>query len=131
MLNSKVILIVEDEPINRELLNIFLGKLYKLEFAENLEDAITHLNATAFNLIITDVRLGNKADGNKVLKYARKSAKNAGIPVLVYTASGKSINQKSFSDEGFDGMIAKPVLEKQLLEQIASFLNNTSANGGK
>jgi two-component system sensor histidine kinase TorS len=124
MAEKKTILIVEDEPINRELLNIFLNKDYELTFTDHLEAAIKSLNESKFNLIITDIRLGDRLDGITVLKTSRESNLNKDTSVVAYTASNTSINKKSYVEEGFDGFISKPIMQDALLKKVAELLND-------
>jgi CheY-like chemotaxis protein len=58
-----------------------------------------------------------------LLQYIRKHARAGRTPVVAYTASDTSINQKSFAEEGFDGFISKPVLEAELLSKINELLS--------
>lgn len=122
MSNKKYILVVEDEKINRELIHIFLDRLYHLSFAERLDQAVILLNERVYDVIITDIRLGHKLDGIEVLKKVRASKLNKDTPVIAYTASESSVDHKTFFEEGFSGYIAKPVLQSELIAQIESLI---------
>jgi two-component system sensor histidine kinase BarA len=122
MREKKKILIVEDEEINRELLNIFLKKEYSLTFTDHLDAATRALNEEQFHLVITDIRLADRLDGIEVLKHSRSSMLNKSTSVVAYTASDNSINQKSYAEEGFDGFISKPMQQDLLLKKIAGML---------
>ena len=125
MPHKKNILIVEDENINRELLAISLSDTYTLTFADNLELAIKYISEITFQLIITDISLGNRFDGIKVLKYSKSiQSKNSQTLVLAYTASETSINQKSFTEEGFDGIISKPIIKSEILKQVENYISS-------
>lgn len=119
---KKKILIVEDEEINRELLNIFLNKHYELTFTDHLDAATRFINERQFNLIITDIRLADRLDGIAVLKNTRVSDLNKTTSVVAYTASDTSINQKSYAEEGFDGYISKPIMQDELLKKVNELL---------
>jgi CheY-like chemotaxis protein len=121
MKSRKNILIVEDEHINRELLKIYLEKHFDLTFAENLDTAIHCLDTNMFDLVITDIRLGSRLDGIVLLDHIRQHEQISKTPVVAYTASETSINQKSFAEEGFDGFIPKPVTESVLVPMIETF----------
>ncbi|MES2779048.1 MAG: response regulator [Bacteroidota bacterium] len=116
------ILIVEDEQINRELLKIYLESHYRLMFATDVDTAIQLINTTSFGLIITDIRLSGGLDGIELLQYIRKQPNMKDIPVIAYTASETSVNQKSFAEEGFDGFIYKPALQEEILQKVATLL---------
>ncbi len=123
MATRKKILIIEDELINRELLRIFLEKKYILTFAENLEMATDLIEGSAFNLIITDIRLGGKRDGIKVLQLCRASASNSTTPVLAYSASGVSKSGKGFVELGFDDFLSKPIDAENTLRKIDALIH--------
>jgi len=117
------ILIIEDEHINRELLKIHLDKQYDLKFANSFESGMEEINTHVFDLIITDIRLGGKLDGINLLRKTKQSKTNSQTPVMAYTASESSVNQKSFEDEGFDGFITKPILKAELERKVKTLLN--------
>jgi CheY-like chemotaxis protein len=119
---KSTILVVEDEHINRELIKIFLEKKYTLTFAADIDTAFRYVDETVFDLIITDIRLGGSVDGIKLLEYIRNGNSNTTTPVVAYTASDTSINQKSFAEEGFDDFIAKPVLQDEMLDKIEGLI---------
>lgn len=125
MPGKKKILIVEDEAINRELLNIYLHKQYSLTFADHLDAATQAINEQQFHLIITDIRLADRLDGIEVLKYSRSSALNNATQVMAYTASDTSINQRSYAEEGFDGFISKPVMQDELMKKLTVILSHS------
>lgn len=125
MKSRENILIVEDEHLNRELLKIFLEKRYELAFAENLDTALNFLDKDTFDLIITDIRLGSRLDGIVLLEHIRNDERISKTPVVAYTASETSINQKSFAEEGFDGFISKPVMETELIQKVEALLGNS------
>ncbi|MES2560538.1 MAG: response regulator [Bacteroidota bacterium] len=119
---KNTILVVEDEHINRELLKILLEHQYELTFAADFETASDIISIGTFDLIITDIRLGNRLDGIVLLEQIRKNSRISKTPVAVYTASDTSINQKSFAEEGFDGFISKPVVEAELRTKVAELI---------
>lgn len=122
MKSKENILIVEDEHINRELLKIYLEQRYELSFAENLDTAINFIDTDTFDLIITDIRLGSRLDGIVLLEHIRNDERISKTPVVAYTASDTSINQKSFAEEGFDGFISKPVMETDLIRKVEALI---------
>jgi CheY-like chemotaxis protein len=119
------ILIVEDEPINSELLKIFLESYYSLTFAENVDAAMHAVDTQKFDLIITDIRLGNHLGGIQLLRHTRQAALNQRTPVVAYTASDTSINQRSFADEGFSGFIPKPAFQDEMLKRVREIIQTS------
>ena len=66
------LLVVDDDPVTLDLLKEVLSKEgYKVETALSGEEAITKGMDTLFDIIITDVRMGDK-DGMEVLRSFKK-----------------------------------------------------------
>lgn len=55
---SARILIVDDEPLVRNLLNAILSKSYDCTTAESAEEALSYLGKEAFDLVISDINMG-------------------------------------------------------------------------
>ncbi len=78
------VLIVDDEPDIRELLEITLGRMsLETESAENLESARRLLSTEEFNLCLTDMRLPD-GDGIELVEYIQTDLNQ--MPVAVITA---------------------------------------------
>ncbi len=83
-----VILVVDDEPAIRVALERLLdGRGYDVESAASGQQAIEHLDRSAFDLVITDLTL-KPLTGMDVLAHARKLPADARPPVIMITAYG-------------------------------------------
>ncbi|MCU0442661.1 MAG: response regulator [Bacteroidia bacterium] len=118
------LLIIDDEHINRELLSAYLKDTYTLFFASKLSEAEALINTKTFSAIITDIRLGNQFDGMHLLSFIKSSAHNSKTPVIAYTASDNSINDKSYVEEGFDGYISKPSHRAQVQQVLSKLVHS-------
>lgn len=85
-INMATILIVDDKPVNRQLLVTLLG--YKqhrtLEAADGAE-ALTLLHRNAVDLVICDILMPTM-DGYELVRELRRDPATARIPVIFYTA---------------------------------------------
>ena len=80
---SHKVLIVDDEPDIRELLEITLGRMdLSTLSASNLEEARNHLNSNDFHLCLTDMKL---PDGNGIELVREIQSDYPHIPVAVIT----------------------------------------------
>ncbi len=79
------ILIVDDEPAQRQLLSGSLGKDYAVTAAADGLEATQRLTARSFDLIITDERMP-RMDGLALIRWAREHTPE--IPIIVMTAYG-------------------------------------------
>lgn len=118
------LLIIDDEHINRELLSAYLRHEYSLLFATTLMEAEMLISTQSFSAIITDIRLGNQFDGMHLLAFIKSSVPNKSTPVIAYTASDNSINDKSYMEEGFDGYIAKPSNRTQVIALLTQLITS-------
>lgn len=77
------ILLVDDEIINLQNISHFLEKKgYQVTTAANGTEAIQHLNRTIFDVVITDLKMGD-VDGVQVLKTAKEI--HSQVEVIVVT----------------------------------------------
>jgi len=80
------ILIVEDEPKMRRLLEISLGEDgHHIQVAPDAETALKNLHANQFDVVVTDVKLPGMS-GLEFLQEAKRL--NASMPIVVMTAYG-------------------------------------------
>ncbi|MFM1918969.1 MAG: hypothetical protein RLZZ303_603 [Candidatus Hydrogenedentota bacterium] len=82
------VLVVDDELSMREVLEIVLGSAgYDVALAKGPEEAKALVSAESFDMIITDLYMGNDREaGLKLLRWIVSEA--PGIPVLMMTAHG-------------------------------------------
>jgi DNA-binding NtrC family response regulator len=97
---------VDDDPVTLDLLKEVLSKEgYKVETALGGEEAITKGMDTLFDIIITDVRMGDK-DGMEVLRSFKKNSPET--TVIMITAFGSIETAIEAIREGAFDYISKP-----------------------
>jgi len=113
------ILVVEDKLSNRELLQLYLGKMSDLVFSIDGSDVVDKLKQDRFDVILMDIKLGEKLDGIKLLKKLKtlNTAKN--IPVIATTAC--SLNEVVESE--FDGYLQKPFYKDDIIKLVNEHVN--------
>jgi DNA-binding response OmpR family regulator len=108
MNNKPRVLIVDDEPVNIQILEMALRKTYEIITAENGYDAIRQVKETIPDLILLDVMLPD-IDGFDVCKVIKADDMFADIPVLFLTAMDTKIGQMSGLETGGIDYLTKPV----------------------
>ena len=117
---SHKVLIVDDEPDIRELLEITLGRMDLLTLsASNLEEARHHLNSNDFDLCLTDMKL---PDGNGIELVREIQSDYPHIPVAVITAHGSTETAISALKSGAFDFVSKPVDIRKLREMVSTAL---------
>ena len=119
-MNNLKVLIVDDDFINRKLLQALLRKYPELVRetveAENGSEALSALRDNeGINLVLLDIIMP-VLDGKEFLRIFRSESANSNIPVIVLTTDD---TQKSASFElGADDFLLKPINEDELLVKI-------------
>jgi len=122
-----LLLLVEDEGlIATDLDDALVAEGFTVLHAASGTKAIDELesDASRFNAVVTDIKLGKGADGWEVAKRARELVPN--IPVVYVSADSSG----DWTSKGVPHsvMIAKPFLHVQIITAIAILLNK--AEGG-
>ena len=114
------VLIVDDEPDIRELLEITLGRMsLTTSSAKDLATARHLLSIEDFNLCLTDMRLPD-GDGIELVEYIQKEYSQ--LPVAVITAHGTTETAiKALKTGAFD-FVSKPVNLQKLRDMVKSAL---------
>src|SRR4026209_999786 len=121
------ILIIDDEPINHQLVARELMPLQcELHYAENGKSGISQARALKPDMIITDVMMPD-ITGYEVTRLLRREPQFAATPILVLTAqSGLQDKLKSF-EAGADDHLIKPFEPAELVFRVTSLLRRVEA----
>lgn len=113
------VLIVDDDFINRKLIQTFLKKnshVSDILEAENGSDALDKIRKNAdINLILLDIVMPI-VDGVQFLKIFRADMGNADIPVIVLSTD--DTRKSEVFDNGANDFLRKPIKEHDLFEKI-------------
>ncbi len=107
MLTKSNILIVDDNPINRKVINVFLNNEgYSVLEAKNGEEALEKIKQTDFNLIFMDL-LMPVMDGFETTRKIR----NMGVSTPIIAASALSLKQdrQRAIESGCNDFLSKPI----------------------
>ncbi len=114
------VLIVDDEPDIRELLEITLGRMSLItESASDLAGAFEHLRNSAFSLCLTDMRLPD-GDGIKLVEHIQLQYSH--MPVAVITAHGNAETAIKALKAGAFDFVSKPVDLQKLRDLVVAAL---------
>jgi CheY-like chemotaxis protein len=117
--SRKNVLIVEDNPIEREGLAAVLQKEgYNVIAADNGKEAIDRLKGTPPDLLFMDM-LMSELDGWQLLKLLKRHQEPMSVPVLIVT--GLDIATPEWARSlGAAGLVRKPVDADQLKDALAT-----------
>jgi two-component system response regulator PilR (NtrC family) len=127
---SGLVLVVDDEPDIRELLELTLAKMgLGVDAVGSIAEAKERLKTERYDLCLTDMRL---ADGEGLELVRHISSLAADLPVAVITAYGSADNAVAALKAGAFDYVSKPVGLEQLRALVKSALSlpeRTEASG--
>jgi CheY-like chemotaxis protein len=118
---KKKILIIEDNFETQLVFKIYLREFYEVEVSDNAETGLELIKNNRFDLLLLDINLPGKLDGNDVLRIVKHELKSK-LPVIVITAYAMKGDKENFLANGADCYIAKPVEKSLLLEKVKEYL---------
>ena len=114
-----IVLIVEDNPINRDVLGRRLERRgYSVRFAEDGPTGIASAASLKPDIILMDIGLGEGLDGWEATRRLKSDPRTAGIPVIALTASAFESDRKKSLAAGCCDFDTKPVDMVRLLSKI-------------
>lgn len=120
-------LIVEDEPINQQILKAILTKLgHKTEVVSNGNSALELLGSTDFDVVLMDLQMPDM-DGLETTMKIRsldKSAQAKKIPIVALTAYAMAGDRDKCIEAGMDYYLSKPVDVKALAKILKTLSSN-------
>ena len=112
------ILIVEDEPAQREVLEYnFESEGYRITSAINGEEALILIQEDAPDIILLDWMLPN-VSGIEVCRQVKSRPETRGIPVIMLSARSEEIDKIRGLEIGADDYVTKPYSIRELMARV-------------
>lgn len=116
------ILIAEDNPVNRMLLESLLSEKSTTHTACDGKEAVSLCQEKRFDIILLDLQMPN-LDGLAAASQIRKdSILNHATPIIVISATINGLTQAQLQKAGINLSLQKPIDEEQLLQTITEQL---------
>ncbi len=126
------ILVVEDEPVIRELVRSLLSESdCEVETAPHAADGLKLAKTQSFDLILLDVVLpatgSIQLDGIAVCRMLRADPRHLKTPIYMLTAKAKKADVEVAMKAGANGYIHKPFRGAELLDLVAQLKAKVAA----
>ena len=116
------LLLVEDEPINREVAGFLLGEFgFAVDFAADGEEAVALAAAGAYDLILMDMQMP-RMNGLDATRAIRRLPAYAGVPIIALTANAFVEDRENCLAAGMNDHLGKPLLPEQLVAALLHWL---------
>jgi CheY-like chemotaxis protein len=125
------ILIVEDNPLNSELLRDWLEmEGYVAVTAPNLKAGFAALQSEQPHAVLLDVQLGGE-DGLSLAAWMRQQPALREIPIIAVTAQVMASDQQHILESGCNSIVSKPVDFNVLRDELELCLRHDSTPEGE
>lgn len=118
----KRVLIVDDDITTAQLIERFMEDDFVSDIALSGVEAMNHLSATNYDLVISDVRMPN-GSGIDVLRALQGHARKVPIILISAETEGAKLQAKAL---GADAFLLKPLTRECLKEALARLVYLTS-----
>lgn len=121
MTNGKTVLVVDDSPTVRQLIELNLKKVGGLRIVQAVDgkDGLEKFAVEKPSLVLTDVNMPNMS-GLELLAAIREIDKTT--PVVVITTKGEAADAEKGISLGATAYVTKPINGAQLIETIRGLL---------
>lgn len=114
----KKILIVDDQPDIRRLIQLTLGKRYEIVEASDGASALAMLARLQPEAVILDIMMPGALDGFAVLERIKSAPDTRATFVVMVTARGQAGDLEAATAAGADGYLIKPFSPLQLMAML-------------
>ena len=116
------ILVVDDEPHIRRVLDAMLGKEgFEVVLASEGAEGLRAIASGSIDLVILDLIMPG-ATGLEVLAKIRTDPENSDLPVIILTAKGQDADREAAFAGGANDFLTKPFSPKKLVARIREIL---------
>lgn len=122
MSSSGVVLVVDDEELNRKLLRELLtSRGFHIEEARDGEEALHKARQLSPDIILLDVRMP-RIDGFEACRELKQDPRTQLIPVVLLTALSSVEDRVAGIESGADDFLSKPFHQAELVARVRSLV---------
>lgn len=119
------VLVVEDEPAQREVLAYNLeAEGFNVSKAENGEEALMLVDEVSPDIIVLDWMLPN-VSGIEVCRRLKTRAETRGVPIIMLSARSEEVDRVRGLETGADDYVVKPYSVVELMARVRAQLRRT------
>ena len=125
-MNSKRVLVVDDEPDIVELVSYNLKKEgFQVSSASDGEEALAKMRKGRVDFLILDLMLPG-LQGAELCRILRNDTKTKNMPIIMLTAKGEEVDRIVGLEIGADDYMTKPFSPRELVARVKAVLRRYS-----
>jgi CheY-like chemotaxis protein len=125
-MDTKKILLVEDNPVNRRLAVFLLrSQGYQVREATGAQEAFEILEKERPDLIVMDIQLPGM-DGLEITRKLKEQPATADIPVIAVTSYAMKGDREKALAAGCAGYVTKPIDKTTFIAEVAAHMGSKS-----
>lgn len=121
-LSKANLLVAEDNPVNRMLLNSILGKKASIATVNDGKAAVNICNEQQFDAILLDLQMPLLNGIEAATLIHSESTLNRKTPIILISANSSDLNKKQLANAGIVLCLQKPIDEEILLRELLTIL---------
>ena len=122
MPDTRLVLVVEDEPHIRDLVALHLGlEGWTADVVGDGLEALERLRQNSYDLVVLDIMLPG-LDGLTLLTALRRESRNTDVPVLLLTARREESDKVLGLESGADDYLTKPFGIREFIARVRALL---------
>jgi DNA-binding response OmpR family regulator len=121
---GRSVLIVEDNPTLRRLLEYRLGKHFEVRTAADGEEALELVERSVPDIVVSDVMMP-RMDGFALLAALRRDERWSAVPFIFLTARSDDVSRAKGLSTGVDDYITKPFDVDHLVRRVEQILRRS------
>lgn len=130
-MSQKTILITDDEPHMRRLVQFNLGRLgHRIELAASGGEALEKAATLSVDLLVIDVVMAG-IDGFATVRELRKDPRHRALPVIMLTSRGLADTREKADDLGVNVFLTKPFSPIELTRRVSELLGGDASDDGE
>jgi PAS domain S-box-containing protein len=116
------VLLVEDNFVNKRVIEEYLRNVCVIDHARDSETALAMAREKRYEALLIDIHLGPGIDGIALMHELRRAEGYERTPMMAVTGYTLSGDRERFLSEGFTHYLAKPFDEAEIVEAVRDLL---------
>jgi PAS domain S-box-containing protein len=115
------VLLVEDHPVNRRVVELILGDMVSLDCRENGAEGLAAFKLNPYDVVLMDMQMPvmDGLEATREIRAFERAVARPATPIVMLSANALSEHIRSGLEAGADFHLAKPITANELVRAVA------------